>query len=466
MDNTRSAEQETYRLVVTRKNASEVLLLSHGGVPSLPVVRILRGHRIALQLTESFQSEPKLRTYCLFTGRTASSNQRSQSGNYAILETLDQNQQAFPGAAWMPVTQAREKAVCSSADQDVMRRSFEELARFARDSSAAPFAKPGWLHELIRWVQKQVDPLGLRLTGNVLQLTGAPTFSLLRLETNGPALWFKAAGRPILHELPVSVAVSRLFPEFTPPLLGVHATWNGWLTREVSRNTLDDFTEAAVWQKAAETLARLQILSVGREGELLACQCRDLRLPGLVEKIDPFLARMAEAMERQEKQAPRALTPRELDRLGHVLRRQCSVLHEVGLPDTLGHMDLNPGNVVVSPERCVFVDWAEGCVTNPLLIFHYLRQHLQRKHSRDPRAAESLASGYLRPWQKFVPTAALRAALTTSSLPAVFAYAIATIGWQSSEILPNSSLDRYLRSLTRRMHREAVQLERGEPCLA
>jgi hypothetical protein len=468
MDLVHNTVSDLYRLVVTRRNASEILLLPSGDVWSLPSVEIFREQRIAEQLTAKLQTEWGFQGYCLFTPSLAATDRSPLPAKCAVMEVLNQSDRAPERGCWMPSKLARDQIDrLTEDDSALVKKSFQELASYMRESSSQAFARPGWLGELFEWVQERIDPLGLRLTGDFLQLNASPTFSLIRLETTGSAVWFKATGQPILHELPISVSLAHLFPECTPPLIGIHSSWNGWLSREASGTTLDHFVELPVWNKVADDLAQLQIHSIGKETELLKSQCKDLRLSRLIKQIDPFLARMAELMAAQEKQVPAALTKPELNLLGNDLKEACSLLQDFGFPDTLGHLDLNPGNILVSPERSVFLDWAEGCVTNPLITFEYLREHFGRSRLSDTHAIESIVAAYVHPWQSLFSSDALRQATVISPLVAVFAYAVGTNPWHSSEALLKPSLAGYLRSLTRRMHRETLQIAgRREKCLA
>jgi hypothetical protein len=297
-------------------------------------------------------------------------------------------------------------------------------------------------------------------------LNASPTFSLIRLETDDGALWFKATGEPNSHELSVSVLLARLFPGHVPRILGVHPSWNGWLSAEASGTALDEISDVSAWERAAEGLAELQIASIGKSAELLEAGCKDLRISKLEELIDPFLARMAEFMTAQEKPSPAPLSTSELVSLGEGLKEACSLLQSSGLPDTLGHIDCNPGNIFVSPDRCVFLDWAEGCVSNPLITFEYLREHIGRSAIEEPSAVERLTAAYVRPWTSFYSPDDLRRALAASPLIAVFVYAIASDSWRSAESLRHPQLAGYLRSLTRRMYRETLHAaEKSELCL-
>jgi len=462
MDRLRNTEQDTYRLIVTRRHGSEVLLSGRGNSWSLPSVGISQGQRIADQLCAKLYAQSGFRAYCLLVPTLPAA-----IGHCAVMELPGDSEIGSAGTCWRPFNVATRVGMESPDDRTVIETALAEWNQCLREPNQAPFARPGWLAELFAWVEQQLAPLGLHLTGPFRQLNASPSFSLIYLETNDSAVWFKAAGEPNRHELRVTACITRLFPAYVPELLGVHAAWNGWLTRNVSGSTLDHGAEPSSWSKAAEALARLQILSIGNEAELLEGQCKDLRLPRLVEQIDPFIDGMRECMAAQEKHAPPPLTDPELTRLGDHLKQACSALCDVGLPDTLGHLDVNPGNILVPPERSVFLDWAEACVTNPLITFEYLREHLRRNCPNNTHAIDDIVVLYTRPWLSFFSPDALRQATVVSPLVAVFAYAVGTNSWRSREALLEPVTAAYLRSLTRRMHREAVAIVgRREPCLA
>ncbi len=467
MESFHNVAKDTYRLVVTRRNASEILLVPDGDTWLLPSVDIVRDQRAIEQLTTRLQTEWGFRGYCLFIPSLAESHLSPHHAKCAVMAAIKERDQAPRGARWMPSYLAHDQHErFLEEDSGALKKSFQDLTSYTREPSAGPFATPEWLSELFGWAQEQIEPLGLRLTGNFRQLNASPTFSLIRLETTGGAVWFKATGQPNLHELPISVALARLFPQYTPCVLGIHPSWNGWLSREVSGATLDHLAGFDAWEKVAEDLARLQIQSIGKDAELLESQCKDLRLRKLLETIDPFLARMAELMTAQEKRVPAALTNPELDLLGVHLKQACSRLRAFDLPDTLGHLDLNRGNIVVSNAGSVFLDWAEGCVSNALITFEYLCEQLRRS-TNDMHAVRSTVAAYVRAWQPFLSSDTLKQAMVISPLLAVFAYAVSTDTWCSSEVFLKPSLAGYFRALTRRMYRDAFQtMERTASCLA
>ncbi|HET8922535.1 MAG TPA: phosphotransferase [Candidatus Acidoferrum sp.] len=456
--------KDTYRLIVTRRNASEILFSQDGSARTLPRVAIRPRQRVAEQLVSRFDEKWGLETYCLFVPHFTTSAPIEDGTKCAVMESVRHNDNAPAGTCWMPTSAAGN---CDDAGEAAaIREALGELDSYGRGERPGPFARPGWLRELFRWTEEQVAPLGIRVTGGFRQWNASPTFSLIRLETNDGALWFKATGEPNSHELPVSLLLARLFPRYVPRILGVNRSWNGWLSAEALGIALDEISDCSIWERVAGELAELQIASIGKSWELLEGKCKDLRLPGIVKFIDPFLARMAELMAAQEKKSPAPLSNSEIASLGEGLKESCSLLQSLALPDTIGHIDFNPGNVLVSPEQCVFLDWVEACVTNPMVTFEYLRRHMERSSVKEPAADSRLSAAYLRPWSAFFSPDDLRRGLALTPPVAVFVHAIAGDAWRTLDRASNSALAGYFRSLTRRMYRDAVRAAEGsELCL-
>ena len=459
------SEAATFRLIITRRNGSEILFSSCESGWTLPRVQAFPRQRIAWQLTEGLKEQLGLPAYCLFLRSFTAPNAFRE--NYAVLESIKQNDGPPKGTCWVPRMTSECQFDRALGDKKAIEEFLRELDSYVSEPKTGPFGRPGWLRELFEWSQEQLSPLGLRVNGSFRQFNASPTFNLIRLETSGPAVWFKATGEPNVHELPITLSLARLFPGYLPSILGVRPSWNSWLAEEPSNTTLDQISELSIWERAAKDFAELQIASIGKRSALLDAQCRDLRLPKLIDLIPPFLARMTEFMAVQEKQSPAPLALHEIDFLGERLQEAISLLQDLGLPDTLGHIDLNPGNILVSPARTVFLDWAEACVTSPFITFEYLAEHLRQSNFAGPDECKRAAMAYRRPWQSFLSPDDLTRATAVSPLIAVFAYAVAGNTWRSPDTLHNHSHAGFLRSLTRRMHREAIHLpERSVRCSA
>lgn len=452
----------TYLLVITRRNGSEILVLPDGPGWSLPQADIDPEQRLAEQLTAQTARAWKIETFCL---RPTAVQNGSVPLMCAVMEAVRQNEKAPPGSYWMPRTAAER--CCDSAGAAAVRESLERLEACTRSQSASPFARYGWMRELFGWAQDQIAPHGLRLTGAFRQMNASPRFSLIRLETSSGAVWFKATGDPNAHELPVTLALAELFPRYLPRILGVHHAWNGWLSEEAPGTALDEITDFAAWEQMANELARLQIASIGKADQLFKSQLRDLRIGVLAERIDPFLSRMSEMMSAQQKPSPAPLVSSELETLGQRLKESCALLDNLRFPDTVGHMDCNPGNIFVSRDRCVFLDWSEGSVTNPLVTLQLLREYLVRSGIDAPAGSERLAQAYLQAWAQFYSPAELKLALELMPLLAVFAFAVSMDSWRTLDPRRDHSVSGYYRGLVRRMYREATEAaQRSEACLS
>jgi aminoglycoside phosphotransferase (APT) family kinase protein len=282
---------------------------------------------------------------------------------------------------------------------------------------------------------------------------------LLRFETNGAALWFKAVGEPNAHEHAITLQLSDLFPSYLPDVIASKREWNAWLSVEAPGQHLSQKSRIDEWQSAVTALADLQIASLGNGLHLIDAGCRDVRACSLLERVDGFFDRIAELMENQAKLAPPPLKRSELASLAQEIRKSLEEFNESEIPNVLGHLDCNPGNILVSQERCIFLDWAEGCIGHPFFTFQYLLEHWRRFHGVNASAEKAILSAYTIPWQSFVSSCDLAAALRLTPLLGVFAYASVGHTWRNGSVVDEPETATFLRSLARRMQREADTIQ-------
>jgi hypothetical protein len=223
--------------------------------------------------------------------------------------------------------------------------------------------------------------------------------------------------------------------------------------------TLNDVQDPVAWQTTLTTLANLQIDSIGREDEFLEAGCRDLRLAALLELVDPFLDAMAGLMKQQSKVPPPILCQQQLLDMSAVLKDALLCLGALRIPDALGHSDFNPGNIIVGPERCTFLDWAEAHVGHPFLTFEYFLAHLRKDYPKLTPLESELRASYSRIWSSLASPEQIAQAHSFSPLVAVYAYAVSSNVWRDPERLKVPGFQGYLRSLTRRMKQEADSMQ-------
>jgi hypothetical protein len=455
-------ESLPYRLIVTRYGGSEVLL---GSSPaSLPSLDVPCGARPAEGLATGIERKYRLETYCLWVSQDIEAGADSVPGNYAVMEVLDQNAPAPLGMSWAATSDGGGRV--SSADGAAIRGFIADLERYGADPGIAPFAQPAWIQKLFSWAGAQLHPVALRLTGGFWQLNAGPTFSLIRLQTNRAPVWFKATCGSNAFELPVTLALAGLIPRYVPQILGVHPSWNGWLSSHVPGRLLGGLENPSAWETVAGALARLQIASIEKGSGFCESKVRDLEAGSLAELVDPFIDCMDGLMRVQEKHSPAALTPFELAFLREQLGEACQRLEDLRTPHSIGRFDLNPGNILVARDRVVFLDWAETYWGQPLLSFAYLLEHFRR---RSPGVVfeSRLKSSYADPWEEVCGKESISGALTIAPLVAAFAYTIASRNWKEPAIPGDSRAAGYLRSMTRRMYREAKRIQEARPtCLS
>jgi Phosphotransferase enzyme family len=263
-----------------------------------------------------------------------------------------------------------------------------------------------------------------------------------------------------LHEYFISETLGHLFPDHVPTILTTRPEWHGWLMADAEGEPLNGNSSPADWRLAVQSLGRLQIESTRSLDRLAEAGCRNLRTDVLLDLVDPFIDVMNDLMRKQEKVPPNLVNEKELLALKGVLKDSLQCLASLQIPEALGHGDFNPGNIIVGSERCAFLDWAEAHIAHPFLTFEYLLAHIRKDHPAIAEHETELRSCYSNTWSPIVSRKQIEEAYLFSPLVALFAYAAGGYVWRDSERMTVPGFQAYLRSLTRRMKKEADLLQR------
>jgi Phosphotransferase enzyme family len=450
-------EHETYRVIVLRQNGTEVLVVPNGGRLMLPSVEVPRWQRVAENLTEAVRSEWGEEVVCLFEP-AAQPPADDGVARYLAVEHLCTPSNSQIPTRWLPISALCQDSLVEVRDYAAIKQVTAMCNGSLDGVTAGPFAQFGWFRELRNWIESVIEPAGFHVNGDFRQLNASPTFSLVRFETSGPPVWFKAVGEPNQREFPITCLLAQYFPEYLPRILARRPDWNGWLTSEVRGKLLSDVQEQVLWEQAAAAFARLQIQSVDRGSQILGAGARDLGAAALSKHIQPFMSVVERLMGRQTKVPPPVLNRDDLVLLADSLQNGIGALEATGIPETLGHLDLNPGNIIVSADRCVFLDWAEAYVGNPFFSLEYLVQHARRAFGADSSVTKEMTRAYCAQWNDVFSHGVVAEAMAFVPLVAVFAYATGCDAWRSAELLEDPTTAGCLRTLARRMHREAKAL--------
>ena len=240
-----------------------------------------------------------------------------------------------------------------------------------------PWARPGWLAEASTWIEESSTECGLRQTMPLEVVKQWPLSSVLRCETDGGCVYFKAVFSLFRHEPALTWELAKNHPSVVSEMLAVDETRGWMLMRELSGSLLGD-QSAHTWAGALRAAAEVQRAWAARTEELFELGAHDRRLAMLGAEI-------GSAFEAAEISA----VGRAIAELG----RRCEELNEGLLPHTLVHGDLHPWNVMVDGDELRIFDWSDACVSHPLFDLPTFLQP-----AGDEAAREAVLNTYLGAW--------------------------------------------------------------------
>jgi len=443
------------RLILTRNGISEVLLVIEGSHLSLPRVELPKWERPAPHLVAHAREQWQLDAIGLFAQQTVNGVSELAERFY-VLESRQNSGSPPEGVVWYPIVGIDHAPLPSVTDSSVLEAAISQVKMYERGQGAGTFARSGWFEELSTWIQSHLTPLGLKLSGQWSQYSISPSYCLVRYETNGPKVWFKAVGDP--REYTITTKLAELCPAHLPTVIATRPDLRGWLAFEAKGRHLNEIGDLEDWKAAACSLAALQLETAASSDALIAAGCADLRLTQLRDLIEPFLQVVAELMTRQPSCPPRILGRQDLQVVERKLKFACQRLEAFGLPETLGNADLNPGNILVSQERTVFIDWMHGNISHPLIALEHLLAIFRRLRPALGTWEQSIRDAYSLPWRKLASSETLASACQLTPLVAAFAFAVGCTGWRDGLQTATPNLAKLMRALGRRMHEEAQRI--------
>jgi hypothetical protein len=245
-----------------------------------------------------------------------------------------------------------------------------------------PWQTPGWLGEVLEVVDAELSTLDLRRTDVPTRIRHSNLTSVLRIPTDRFTVWLKAVPSMFAHEAEVIDWLGVIAPASVPKVLAKTAEW--WLGREfperavncpmpTSESTIVDWaadvapalpTSRVSDQKATRkdhflaTLAKLQLASLDRVGELQALGCPDRPLERLVDDVAQLIVRPD--LVGPELRSDLSDTLPKLDRL-------CDAIASMRFPPALVHGDVHPGNLLWTESGWFLYDWTDACISHPFV---------------------------------------------------------------------------------------------------
>ncbi len=303
------------------------------------------------------------------------------------LELLDPDWEAPAHGRWVGRGDLPALRLKDEEHRPVLAAYLDALERGEIPAQRPPWARPGWLAEVRTWIEREATRLG-HVVVRVEQVKHWSISAVLRIETDGPDLYFKVPARlPLfVDEATLTARLAERFPEYVPTPLAVEPE-HGWLLLPEFDELFSWDAPLAVRQESLQRFARLQRRTSELADELLAAGCADRRLEVLETQIDP-LVHDPEAVARLT-----AEEVSELRRLAPALKELCRRLASFDLPATLVHGDLHMLNVARLGGELVYFDWTDASVAHPFIDL------LSLSWEKDESDREALLAAYLVPWE-------------------------------------------------------------------
>ena len=275
---------------------------------------------------------------------------------------------------------------------------------------------PGWYGDACRWIERCTREGGLGVPVRIRQLRAWASSCVLEVRCETETAYFKALPRSGRVEFAVTRWLSEAFPDVVPRVIACDAGRRWLLMHACAGVPLEAVPDGSSWAYAARRYGQLQVACTARGDELQALGCRVRSVASLV----PAMMSLAGDREALRVGEPDGVTEAQLEQLRDslpTLERRCLELDGIGVPYTLEHGDLWPGNVFVElpDSACVIIDWEDAAIAHPFLGLAPLTVGLGNAGLATPENVAALERAYLGPFESFGSAAQLRGALSRAA---------------------------------------------------
>jgi len=350
-----------FRVVLVDPTSYGLLALDTADGYRLPRVQIPRWLRPAQQLRKEIQATWGVRVMILDIVMAHRS-----SASCVIAESL------------MPVTSSDFKAIVASQllPSELSEREYADLALLLNGKTKDPFSHIGWIDHAIRWVESVTDRK-VTSRNEIEQYNAGGAFALVHFPmTGGWDYWLKATGEPNRHEPAVTKLLSELGGGYVPDVIAWRPEWNAVLISGEARGVQEIPQEPRrafeLLEDAVESMAELQMMTEDHGLELLEAGAFDQGMDVLLKRAPELFDYLEEvAGLRASVKAPH-LERRRIQEIRSIFEEICERSQILGIPETIVHGDMNPGNIITGRGHCQFIDWSEAYVGNCLVTLQHL----------------------------------------------------------------------------------------------
>lgn len=348
-----------YKVVLIHSASRSVLGIDVADQIRLPRVTIPSGLRRTQQLRKQIYTAWGLRVFVVdFIGDDV-------SVNCVVAEASN----ADESSAFTTVSLSRVP------DDELSEKDRGAIESLLDSNSAYEVSRLGWINDATAWV-KTVTQRKV-LTDDIEQLNAGGGFALARFRTDDrQTFWLKTAAAPHAHELPITSFLAEIAGDYLPTFLASKPEWNAWLMSGegtvLAQASADPLKVFDLLQNAVTSMAELQIKTVGRMGVLRRLGAFDQGVAIVAAHSQELFDCLGEAMHLQTSNKASPLGTARLREIQGIFDEVCARMSALNLPETVIHGDLSFDNIVSQERECVFIDWAEAYIGNPLVTLQHL----------------------------------------------------------------------------------------------
>ena len=270
--------------------------------------------------------------------------------------------------------------------------ALREIAAVAGGVTEAPARRPAWFRpswydEVDAWIDAELAARGRSRTGATVPQKVWSLSAVLEVPSDPAPVWFKASCRHFHAEPALTRLVAGMLPQHAPPVIAADDA-RAWLLLEEmpgAEDERDDDSTSGLGVAAARIMATLQQRSLDH---LEAIETAGVPVRGLTDTVHGFEEILVSSVELDD------LTDEEL-RAARATRDDVHAVVEelasLGLPETLVHGALHPGNVAHDADSIVLYDWSDAAVSHPFLDLAHLTGRLPEVERAAVREAYAAA---------------------------------------------------------------------------
>ncbi|MEA3338267.1 MAG: phosphotransferase [Chloroflexota bacterium] len=270
-----------------------------------------------------------------------------------------------------------------------------------------PWSEPSWRPQVESWISDQLQRYDIAITGPIQQPHIRPWSTVLQVPIDGGSVFFKASLPKLGHEVALTEALYRWYPDCMPQVLATDTNRKWMLLRDggpTLRSMVNDPQDLHHWLKILPRYAAIQKELAERVPTLLSMGVPDRRLSMLPSLYQSLLTDQDAMMLGQ----PDGLTHEQYDRLQALTESvalQCRQLAAYPIADSLQHDDFHDGNILVDGGRYTLFDWGDAIVSHPFFSYLVTQRIISYRLDLEPDDPRVLAvrDAYLAPWQQLAP---------------------------------------------------------------